>query len=340
MKNKKKQNKNLYKEKNIILIKAQTNGILNIIGQNIYRETLKGEQMYPDSGGDVGAGLSDLGEAPRNIFKNLEGVVPFILILIIAIFIGYKMDLWDLPILGTEDKLNILVIGAPEPSLLTVLNENRDMLVFQQVTPSILEVAPTEQLAQYDIVILDQHAYPYADKYARSLSRQAGEAIEKYVNNGGKLIVIMDSGIYKSGGTTGTGVAKDVVGWKGILGDAVPVTCGKTVNGLPSCTQPITVIGRIYRVSYNHPIMSGIEMAPATLQDAPYTMITFDVAASNGETLAYIKADATSDTKGLGGGATYPAIVEKKSLLGKSIYFNYNPGLTPTIFAKTLQYLK
>ncbi len=297
--------------------------------------------MYPEGGGDSGSPLPDLGVSPSSkILKNLEGVVPFILILIIVIFIGYKMDLWDLPFLNNSDKLNVLVIGQPEPSLLTVLNENRDFLVFQQINPTALDVSPSEQLAQYDLVILDQHVFSNSDRYAHALSRQTGEALEKYVNNGGKLIVIMNSGIYKSGGISGRGVARDVVGWKAILGDIVPVVCGKTLNGEPSCTQPITVVGRIYRVNYNHPIMEGIEVAPANPSDPPYTLITFDVSAANGETIAYIKADASSDIKGIGGGATYPAIVEKKSLLGKCIYFNYNPGLTPTIFAKTLKYLK
>ena len=77
--------------------------------------------------------------------------------------------------------------------------------------------------------------------------------------------------------------------------------------------------------------MEGIDVFPTDpLRDA--TFETFDVSV-NGRELAYIQSSGI-DKK------TYPAIVEKNLVVGKSIYFNYNPGITKGIFESTLEYLR
>jgi len=177
--------------------------------------------------------------------------------------------------------------------------------------------------------MLDQHLG--ATPYEKSISRTLGEAIENYVATGGKLIVVMDSAIYRSGGVYGKGVATDVVGWEATFGDIIPVECGLAQNNTPTCTQPIVTVGKIYRQDFDSPIMQGIEVAPADPRYGPLSIATFDVKPT-GTRVAYIKNVATA--------ASYPGIVEKKLLVGKVIYFNYDPAIAPGIWQNTLEYLR
>jgi hypothetical protein len=61
------------------------------------------------------------------------------------------------------------------------------------------------------------------------------------------------------------------------------------------------------------------------------SLTTFNVT-PNGYEIAYIQSTATPES--------YPGIIEKKLLLGKSLYFNYNPGIVPSILQNVLVYLR
>jgi hypothetical protein len=60
-------------------------------------------------------------------------------------------------------------------------------------------------------------------------------------------------------------------------------------------------------------------------------LLTFDVK-PQGNQVAYIKNAITP--------SYYPAIVEKRLIVGKSIYFNYDPAITPGIWENTLEYVR
>ena len=51
-----------------------------------------------------------------------------------------------------------------------------------------------------------------------------------------------------------------------------------------------------------------------------------------GNQVAYIKNVASQ--------SYYPGIVEKRLIIGKSIYFNYDPAATPGVWQNTLEYLR
>jgi len=284
------------------------------------------ERMYPE---EAGGEPAPAGGMRTGITKNLEALIPLILIIIIAAFLGHKFGLWTIPFLGGTEQVQVLVIGQPSVDLLADLDNQRDLVYYRVKDASDLDAAPQEQLAQYDLVLLDQHLG--ATPYDKSVSRTLGEALENYVRTGGKMIVVMDSGIFRSGGIYGTGVAADVIGWKATFGDIIPVECDLGPNDIPTCKQPIMTTGKIYRLDYDHPIMEGIEIAPADPRYGPLSMITFDVKPI-GSQVAYIKHIATA--------SNYPAIVEKKLLIGKVIYFNYDPAMTPGIWQNTLEYLR
>jgi hypothetical protein len=245
-----------------------------------------------------------------------------------SLFLGYKLGILDFPGLGSEP-MKMLVIGEPSAPLLADLDSQRDLVYYRVKDASSLEQNPAETLAQYDAVLLDQHLG--ATPFDKSVSRVLGEALQNYVQGGGKLIVVMDSGIYRSGGGYGNSIATDVVGWQANFGDLIPVECDTGPNEIRTCTVPVAVSGKIYRQDFEHAIMKGIEVAPADPNYGPLQIVTFDVKVA-GSQVAYIKHAASA--------VNYAGIAEKKLLVGKSIYFNYDPALTPGIWQNTLEYLR
>ncbi|HLC79877.1 MAG TPA: hypothetical protein VJG83_05665 [archaeon] len=287
--------------------------------------------MYPESQDAAAAPLGgeDYGSSQSNIATHLEGLIPLVLIIIIGLFLALKFDVIDntTPIIGPladminigDEKTKMLIIGSTSQEVIDILNDNRDIIDYDLKTTQTLERNPEDQLAYYSIVMLDQ-----SEEANKEVSKKLGEAVQKFVKNGGKLIVVKDSGIRRPD-------TFDVIGWKNTFGDVVPVDCDRVINNQPSCTNRLVVSGKLYREEEKHKIMEGIEIFPADpLRNA--TFETFDVAV-NGKEIAYIQSSGI-DRK------TYPAIVEKQLVIGKSIYFNYNPGITRGIFESTLDYLR
>jgi len=274
-------------------------------------------------------------EAGKKMPLGLKALIALAVIGVIAIIavplLALQFGLINLPagIFGPAAPMQMLIIGQPSVDLFIDLDNQKDLVYYQEKDPAALEVAPKERLAQYNVVLLDQHLG--ATPYEKSVSRVLGAALENYVKTGGKLIVVMDSGIYRSGGIYGTSVASDVIGWEQNFGDIMPVECDLGRNNVPTCTQPIVVTGKVYREAANHKIMEGVEVAPASPSYGPLTMVTFNVKPV-GDKIAFIE--------GVTATPYYPAIVEKKMVIGKLIYFNYDPAMTPGIWQNTLEYLR
>jgi uncharacterized membrane protein len=281
--------------------------------------------MYDDTGaggdsGPVGGGLPKF---------NLEGLIPLILLVIIGIASLNYFGVVDIPYLPTGSQhVNILFVGQPSMGEKVVMDNLKYMLDYRVRDASSFGNSASEELSQYDIVILDQ------SMTEKSVTVSLGEAIQDYVKKGGKLIVVKNSGIYQSVGFGGA-VSTDVVGWKATFGDILPVECVLGSDNVPTCQEgrDVFVAGRVRRQNFDHPIMKGIEITPPAGQ-APYTLQVFDIQANQGaKTVAYVDSEATP--------RTYPAILEKKSFpFGTVVYFNYDPGLTPGILTNTIKYLK
>ncbi|HNV01145.1 MAG TPA: hypothetical protein PKK60_01820 [archaeon] len=282
--------------------------------------------MYPDDGGAESA--APLGGAVRRF--NLEGLIPLVLLVIIGIASLNYFGVIDVPFLPKgSSHMQVLVIGAPSAGEKVVLDNLAYMLNYRVREASTFGNAASEELHQYDIVILDQ------SEMDKSVSVALGEAIQNYVNKGGKLIVVLNSGIYQNVGLMGL-VSTDVIGWKATFGNIMPQDCVLGSDMVPTCheSRALTAVGRIYRQDYDHPIMAGIELTPPA-GERPYSMKTFAIQADEGaKTIAYIKAENTPKT--------YPAILEKKRfpLGGTVIYFNYDAGKTPGVLTNTIKYLK
>ncbi|MFH1696610.1 MAG: hypothetical protein ABH854_01750 [Candidatus Diapherotrites archaeon] len=282
--------------------------------------------MYPEEGGGGepagGGGLPKIG-------YNLEGLIPVVLIVVIGFFVAvfFGVITSNTPLVGPIANLltgggqpaQMLIIGATSQEVIDVLDDSRDLVRYVVKTPETMERNPDQQLGYYDIVMIDQ-----SEQSNKSVSRELGQAIESYVKKGGKLIVVKDSGTTRPG-------TPDVAGWMNTFGKGlVPVECDRQINDQPTCQSKIYVRGKVFAEDEKHPIMRGIPVAPVD----PNMFIDFDVfdVTPVGKEIAYIQEASTKKT--------YTAIVEKTGLIGKSIYFNYNPGKTRGIFESTLRYLK
>lgn len=282
--------------------------------------------MYDDAGGDAGAAPIGVPGIPR---FNLEGLIPLVLLVIIGIASLNYFGVVDIPYLPKGSQhMQVLFIGQPSLGEKVVLDNLSYMLTYRVRDAASFGNAASEELSQYDLVILNQ---TLTDK---SVTVSLGEATKNYVKKGGKLVVVSNSGIYQSVGFAGY-TSTDVVGWKANFGEIIPVECVLGADSVPVCMEgkEINVVGRIRRQVYDHPIMSGIELSPPVTQP-PYTMRVLDVQATQGtRTVAYIQSENTPKS--------YPAIVEKKSFpFGTVVYFNYDPGLTPGVLTNTIKYLK
>src|SRR3989338_7025228 len=210
--------------------------------------------MYPEGGGadmpPAGGGYYPEPDLKSRIAYNLEGLIPLILILIIAFFLAIKFNIvtGSTPVIGpvatmfglADKPIKLLVIGKSSPEVIDVLNKNPDLVVYRIKSPHELERNPKEQIAQYDVVILDQSQE--ADK---AISLRLGDALNSWVKGGGNLVTVMDSGIRRTG--LGGQGAFDVVGWQGTIGDVVPVSCDRVGEGQLACENKLVVRAKLTR---------------------------------------------------------------------------------------------
>ena len=77
---------------------------------------------YPEEEGaaDVGASYS---YAPSRFGRNLEGVIPLILIVVIAAVAGGYLGLWDIPFVFQHKATKMLIIGQPSLETMAVFDQ-------------------------------------------------------------------------------------------------------------------------------------------------------------------------------------------------------------------------
>ncbi|MEK6959331.1 MAG: hypothetical protein AABW59_04785 [archaeon] len=255
----------------------------------------------------------------------IVGLLIGILIVVLGLNFFGVIDIEGLP--KANSTSHVLIIGEPSVEEKVILDNLSYNFTYNQRSAASFGSTASEELMQYDIVLLDQSSL--ADK---SVTAAFSTGLTNYVKKGGKVIVVKNSGVYFDMGLGNT--SSDVVGWEASFGEIMPVECILGSDTEPVCAEgkEINVVARIRSNDLSSKIMQGIEIAPP-VGDTPLELSTFAVQTSNGAKLiATIESENTT--------ARYPAIVEKKSGLGTIIYFNYNPGLTPGVLKNTLDYLK
>lgn len=286
--------------------------------------------MYPEEAGAAPAGGADYFPQPSmksRLAYHLEGLVPIIIILILAVFLAVKFDIINsnTPVLGIiadlvepSKKISMLIISENEnsvsPFIIETLNQNSDLVKYRIRPGTDLSINPKQKIENYDLIMLDGLKY---------ISLSLGKGIQEYVKGGGKVIFVMDAGIRRPS-------TPDVLGWEDTFGDIVPVSCEKSDTGTPGCTDKLFIRGKLYREDEENKILRGFAEVPPE----PNGYKDFEVLNVNytGNELAYIKGGQYQKP--------FPGIVEKKLVFGKSLYFNYDIGTTPGIMMATIDYLK
>jgi len=270
----------------------------------------------------------DVGTKKSRVKLKLEGTVSIIIIVILILLVIFKTSLLSGGAgLFHSSGTSILVIGAPTVDFQRVLSdaENKDLIKqLRFVTVDSIQHNPYERLKPYDIVILDQ-----STTANKSIPRTVGEAIRSFVQAGGSLIVVGNSGIERPGDVS-------VIGWRATFGDLIPVTCDTGIYSTSTCKQTLHINAVLYADRSDsktgaYKIMYGIPRVPALEAYGLLPTETYDVHVTGTE-IAYLE-DAAS-------GMTYPAIVESPRMIGKVLYFNYNPGLSEAIFVNAIKYMK
>jgi hypothetical protein len=226
---------------------------------------------------------------------HIEGVLVATIVGLIAFGIMTSEPVKPIALETQESVSLIAVIGQPSQKLLAVINGS-DFLVIAQNQTSL------ERLKGSSVAILQGD--PYFDMSAR-------EAIGQYVEKGGNIIVIGDTGSKHP-------EYANVAGWQWPAGQGIPVPA-ELVGWRQGYSD--VAMGLRLRALVGHPVVQGMERGNITR--------VFKTV-SKGETIIAVDTDE----------GAVPAVIEGRGGQGKVIYFAYDPGETPKILLNTLRYLK
>ncbi len=245
----------------------------------------------------------------RKRFHSIEGVLPLVLLVVIAFFVLQFLHVIPCVIpVGCGGGANVVVLGVPSQAVVTTLSgKEAQMKGISYPINFNPKYVTLDMLKNYNVVILQGD--PYFDMNTR-------EAIRSYVDGGGKLIVVGDSGSKHPS-------YANVAGWAWPSGQGIPVPA--QIIGEWAGYSDVSYGASLMWANPNHPIVQGLKLVGASL-NTPSTVVKVT---SKGGVIAAI------DTQE----GTLPAIIEGGSGFGNVIYFAYDPGQTPEILLTTVKYL-
>lgn len=277
--------------------------------------------------------------------KYLEGLLPLVLLLVLGAFIAVRMGLIPMDIFGGKTYDVLILTDDPEApeikQLQTVLQTGSGGYLQITAIPYTTELDPefpisADQLANYDIVML----YQIRDKV---LTLSQRDEISIYLQGGGKLIIIRDSGTcypaneLLSGATSGQ---KICTGWgRGIkydLGKYIPVRCVSS-SGEFCQTKTISNV-RIRFLDPTDPLAPNPQNPYYPSKDARISRVTvLDGVRPEGTGRPVAKFQVMS---GDNVAETYYAIVAGEGLTGyKVVWLNYDPYQFPQILYKIIDWM-
>ncbi|MEM0372556.1 MAG: hypothetical protein QXO69_01810 [archaeon] len=267
--------------------------------------------------------------------RYAEGLIPIIILILIAIVLVGKTTNVFCTIPGFNAVLcsgggmiNIAVIGSLNKVDTTVDAKNLKELLdsdlgkacnmqYMEFEPDDLTYAKDKLLKNYDLIVLSGE---------RNYTRPVREAVESYLESGGKMILIGDAA---------TKDPEDPLynGWGHIQ---VPIKLRTTGTDIPtvSLTSPMLKV-----IDINHPIVVGYgfkmnlsKLETMTGCGAGSPLEVVDVNPISGSTIMMISGTSEGKPKSI------PAVVEESSLLGGKIYyFTFDPGCLKNMWVSTVQ---
>ncbi len=266
--------------------------------------------------------------------RHLEGAIPIILLLIVFLVIGWKMNwLAGIPFIGSlfKSNINVLILGT-DPTLERTLDQLKgdlpiNTLFLDKATIGVIQ--DPEYLKKYDIVILSEGDGTTVDLPYLMISH-----LSNYMKGGGNLI------LYGRAGSLVTG-DPNANGWETAgLGEFVPVRC--TNGPKPDVCGPDSTTGvsasKVVMLPkrMEHPIMKGqalsVEFCTAGSAECAQA-VSYTTTNPRGDEIAALRVSLINTV-------SEPAIVESKSLLGgKTIYFSYHPSKLPALLRNAIAYM-
>jgi hypothetical protein len=246
----------------------------------------------------------------RRRFHNVEGVLPLILLVVIAFFVLQFLHVVPCVIpVGCGGGANVIVLGTPSQAVLNVLSGEEAMKkgISYPVNLPPNTIWSYETLKNYNVIILQGD--PYFDMNTRELLKQ-------YVDSGGKLIVVGDAGSKHP-------LYPNVVGWPWPSDQGIPVPAD--IVGNYAGYSDVAFGSQLNWVQPNHPIVKGLKLIGAST----YGITQVLKVQNKGSLIAVITTNE----------GNMPAIIEGGSGFGNVIYFAYDPGQTPEILLTTVKYL-
>jgi hypothetical protein len=209
---------------------------------------------------------------------------------------------------GEDLGIDVVVIGVPSANLVeTISGKEAQLKDIQYPINFQPDYITLEMLQNYDVVILQ------GDPFFNMNTR---EAIGDYIQQGGGVIVVGDAGSKHP-------EYSNVAGWAWPSGNGITVPA-QLIGEWAGYSDVAT--GSDLRIAdINHPIVQGMKLASSKL-DAPSQVFK---TVSKGS--AIIAIDSSE--------GTVPAVIEGSSGQGKVIYFAYDPGQTPSLLLRTVEYL-
>jgi hypothetical protein len=288
--------------------------------------------LPPMGGGSFGGGSK----------INFEGLVPIILLILVGVAsLNYFNVLpFSIPLLPKSDKVATVVFIGSQTTLgeQAVLSELRSLnkIILIERTPDSFSYNTSETFQDASVVILDL-MQPIDTANGRRVNYALMDSLKKYVEKGGKLIVVGNSGVYIRS-TFSNSEPAELVGWQSNLTDLMPVDCGKLLDGRLACQfgSEIPIYGTIDLVrTAVHPIVEGLN-DPTLNVLGTATAYPLQLTKGAKAIAMWYKKDGTA----LNSSTSIIAISEKKNIVGGTvIHFNYDPGVTTGLFMNALKYL-
>ncbi len=271
--------------------------------------------------------------------KYLESLIPIIILLLIAIVLIGKTTTFFCSVPGLSAlfcggrMINIAVIGdfttgdtlvkAPELKALLDGEIGRACnMQYQVFAPEDLTYVKESLLKKYDLLVLVGE---------RNYTRPVREAVENYLKNGGKIVIIGDA------------ATKDpedplYIGWGHIK---VPMVLRQNPelsdDGIPyvNLKNP-----ELRVVDLENPIVVGygLKVNLTEIPDKPSCgggeegLTVIDVNPTTGTTVFVVTGESDEKKK------TIPAVIEESSMFGGTVYyFAFDPGCMPNAWVSTVQ---
>jgi hypothetical protein len=245
----------------------------------------------------------------RKRFHSIEGILPLVLLIVIAFFVLQFLGVLPCIIpIGCGGDANVLVIGVPSQDVVNTLSgKEAQMKGIKYPINFDPDYITVDMLRNYQVVILQGD--PYFDMNTR-------EAVNQYVQGGGKIIVVGDSGSKHP-------QYPNVAGWAWPAGQGIPVPA--TLIGEWAGWSDVAYGSDLRMADINHPIVRGLKLTGSQLK------VPSQIFKVTPKGTVIVAIDTTE--------GTVPAVVEGGSGLGTVMYFAYDPGQTPSILLTTVAYL-